>query len=410
VASSAEGLGVKTTAVFCGAYTATNATASAPLARSHAGALRGVERHTRTRRQWTLAVIVIAGLAAWTGCSSGEVPRKESAAHETRVAPPGGVLLRGAGATFPSVLYEKWFQVYEAAHPRTLVTYDAVGSGEGVRRFIGAHVDEEERVDFGASDAAMRDDEIAQVQDGAVLVPLTAGSVALAYNLPDVEADLRLSRQAYIGIFTGEIRNWNDPRIARSNPGVKLPNLTIATVVRQDGSGTTFAWTKHLDAISDSWRTRYGAATLVNWPGNSMRATGNEGVASKIKASLGSIGYVGYEFARRAGLRVARLENRSGAFVAPSDKSAAAGFTGAELPDNLRLYVPDPSGSDAYPVVTLTWILLYRSYADTPKGQALHDLLRWCLTDGQQYAADLGYAPLPPAIVDRSLAAVDGVR
>ena len=124
--------------------------------------------------------------------------------------------------------------------------------------------------------------------------------------------DLRLSRQAYVGIFTGEIRNWNDPRIAKTNPGVKLPNLTIATVVRQDGSGTTFAFTKHLDAISDAWRTRYGAATLVNWPGNSMRASGNEGVAARIKASIGSVGYVGYEFARRAGLRVALLENRRG--------------------------------------------------------------------------------------------------
>jgi phosphate transport system substrate-binding protein len=354
-------------------------------------------------------LLVLAVFAA-SGWSAGAVPRKDSARPDSRVLPPDAVLLRGAGATFPLALYQKWFATYEASHPKAAIDYEAVGSGEGVRRFIGAHVEADERVDFGASDAAMRDDEMAAVADGAVLVPMTAGSVALAYNLPGVDADLRLSRQAYVGIFTGVIRSWNDPLIARSNPGVKLPNLTIATVVRQDGSGTTFAWTKHLDAINEGWRTRYGAATLINWPGNSMRATGNEGVASRIRASVGSIGYVGYEFARRAGLRVARLENRAGNFVLPSDRSASAALAGAEMPENLRLYVPDPAGSDAYPVVTLTWVLVYAHYPDFPKTQAVHDLFRWCLTEGQQYAAGLGYAPLPTAIAQRSLAALDSVR
>ncbi|MEP7304933.1 MAG: phosphate ABC transporter substrate-binding protein PstS [Acidobacteriota bacterium] len=343
-------------------------------------------------------------------CSAGTVPRKEGARGPAAAVPAGGVLLRGAGATFPSMLYEKWFSVYHSVHPNQVIAYAPVGSGEGVRRFVGQHVDAEERVDFGASDAAMRDDEIAAVREGAILVPVTAGSVALAYNLPDLPANLRLSRQAYVGIFTGEIRNWSDPRIAKTNPGVKLPNLTIATVVRQDGSGTTFAFTKHLDAISDSWRTRYGAATLVNWPGNSMRASGNEGVAARIKASLGSVGYVGSEFARRAGLRAALLENQAGKFVAPSEHSASEAFAQAELPENMRLYVPDPAAANAYPVVTLTWILLYRNYPDSPTSQALHELFRWCLTDGQQYASELGYAPLPPNIVQRSLAALDALR
>ena len=359
-----------------------------------------------------LVPAVLLGLAVvvLSGCSAGAVPRKEGARAPAPAVPAGGVLLRGAGATFPSVLYEKWFSVYQAGHPKSVIAYEPVGSGEGVRRFVGQHVDAEEKVDFGASDAAMRDDEIAAVREGAILVPVTAGSVALAYNLPDLPANLRLSRQAYVGIFTGEIRNWSDPRIAKTNPGVKLPNLTIATVVRQDGSGTTFAFTKHLDAISDSWRTRYGAATLVNWPGNSMRASGNEGVAARIKASLGSVGYVGYEFARRAGLRTALLENQAGKFVAPSEQSSAEALAHAELPENMRLYVPDPAGADAYPVVTLTWILLYRHYPDSPTSEALHDLFRWCLTDGQQYASELGYAPLPPNIVQRSLAALDALR
>jgi phosphate transport system substrate-binding protein len=356
----------------------------------------------------SLALFGAAGLVA-SGCTASAVPSKESSAKPKPVVPSGGVVLRGAGATFPAMLYEKWFQTYHETHPLSAVAYDPVGSGEGVRRFMGRLIkDDDERVDFGASDAAMRDDEMAAVADGTLLVPMTAGAVALAYNLPDVP-ELKLSRAAYIGIFTGEIKSWNDPRIARSNPGVKLPALTIATVVRQDGSGTTFAFTKHLDAISDVWRSEFGPATLVNWPGNSMRASGNEGVAGRINQSVGSIGYVGYEFARRAGLTTALLENHSGQFVGPSEKSAMVALTGAELPENMRLYVPDPAQSDAYPIVTLTWVLLYQRYGDAKTAAELHDLFRWCLTDGQRYAADLGYTPLPPAIQQRSLAELDKI-
>jgi phosphate transport system substrate-binding protein len=358
--------------------------------------------------------LVIAALAAITslicGCSAGAVPSTRDGARSLPPVAPGGVLIQGAGATFPSVLYDKWFSAYQTAHPRIVVTYEPVGSTEGIRRFVGRGVADDERVDFGASDAALRDDEIASVPDGAVLVPLTAGSVALAYNLPGVSAELRLSRQAVVGIFMAAITNWADPLIARTNPGVHLPSLTIATVVRQDGSGTTFAFTKHLDAISDAWRARYSPATLVNWPGNSMRATGNEGVAARIKQSVGSIGYVGFEFARRTGLSIARLENRAGEFVAPSEKSSASAFEGAELPENLRLYVPDPSGKDSYPIVTLTWILLYKHYRDPLKAQLVGDLFRWCLTDGQQYAPGLGYTPLPAHVVRQSLAALESLR
>src|SRR5262249_33739828 len=161
------------------------------------------------------------------------------------------------------------------------------------------------------------------------------------------------------------------------------------TVVRQDASGTTFALTKHLDATSEAWRAQYGPATLVNWPGNSMRATGNEGVATRIKQSLGSIGYVSYEFAIRAGLRTANLQNRAGYWVGPGGPASMSALAGAELPDNLRLYIPDPTPSDAYPIVTLTWVLLHAHYDDARKAEQLHDLFQWCLTDGQRYAADL---------------------
>ncbi len=364
------------------------------------------------RKNRSVAVVLTCALAAaglLSGCSSKGVPRQQSEIKEKPVVPAGGVLLQGAGATFPSLLYAKWFQVYQANHPQSVITYDAVGSGEGIRRFIAHNVDPDEKVDFGASDAAMNDDQIARVPAGAILLPVTAGSVALAYNLPGI-TDLKLSRRAYAGIFLGDVKLWNDPLIAKANPGVKLPKLTISMIVRQDGSGTTFAFTKHLDAISDKWRSQFGAATVINWPGNSMRAKGNEGVAGTIEHSVGSIGYVSYEFAHRLGLPVALLENHAGKFVGPSEASSTAALAGAELPENMRLYVPDPPAGDAYPMVTLTWILLYKNYVEPQKYQALRDLFRWCLTDGQKYAPELGYTRLPPNVANRALAALDGIQ
>jgi len=257
----------------------------------------------------------------------------------------------------------------------------------------------------------MPDDAIARTPQGAVLLPMTAGSVALAYNLPGVEGELKLTRKAYAGIFLGTVKSWNDPLIQKANPGVKLPKLTIATVVRADASGTTFALTKHLDAISDRWREQFGPATVVNWPGNAMRAKGNEGVASLIQHSEGSIGYVGYEFARRIGLKVALLENKEGKFVPPLAPNAIAALSTAELPENLRAWVPDPAGADSYPIVTMTWILVHKDYTDAAKAKALHELFAWTLSQpSQKMALDLAYVPLPESVAKRSLAALETVK
>jgi phosphate transport system substrate-binding protein len=352
------------------------------------------------RKGWLLVALLLLAMPA---CSGGP--------HEAQApvkAPPGGVLLRGAGATFPAPLYQQWFAAYAGAHPKIAISYEAVGSGEGIRRFIGTNVPPEERVDFGASDAAMRDEEMAAVPGGILLLPVTAGSVVLAYNLPDVP-ELRLTRRAYAGIFLGEIREWNHPLIAESNPGVRLPKLTITTVVRQDGSGTTFAMTKHLDAVSERWRARYGAAMLVDWPGAAMRASGNDGVAGRIKQAIGSIGYVNYGAARKAGLTMALLQNRDGGWVQPGDASGLAALAAAELPENLRLFIPDPAGPGAYPILTLTWILLYRSYPDPAKAEAIRDLFRWCLTEGQGRSGELGYVPLSSSVARKALTALQGV-
>jgi phosphate transport system substrate-binding protein len=293
-----------------------------------------------------LALAALVGLAACGGPQPAKRPTVE--------APPGGMLLRGAGATFPALLFKKWFAVYQQQHPKVAIAYDPVGSSEGIRRFTGKDVDAESKVDFGASDAAMTDEQLAAVRRSVLLLPVTAGSVVLAYNLPELGAELRLSRKAYLGIFLGTVKTWDDPLIAAANPGARLPELTIETVVRQDGSGTTFAFTKHLDAISESWRSQHGAATLVEWPGHPMRAAGNEGVAGLIGHAIGSIGYLNYGAARQAGLRMALLENREGAFVAPTPESATAALAAAELPENLRAFLPDPAGVASYPIVTFS--------------------------------------------------------
>jgi len=347
-------------------------------------------------------------------CSQSKPPASEAAAEEAAQAqqesiPTGSILLRGAGATFPSLIYKRWFSLYHDSHPQTFVRYAAVGSGEGVRRFIGRNLQPQEDIDFGASDAAMTDGQIAEAGYNVLMVPATAGCVVLAYNLPGVSAELKLSRKAYAGIFLGEIKNWNDPLIAQSNPGVKLPNLTIVTVVRQDASGTTFAFTRNLDAISGRWRGQFGPATIVDWPGNAMRAKGNEGVAALIEKSTGSIGYVGYEFARRIGLDYATLENKDGQFVKPTEQSCTQALSNTEMPDNLRAFVPDPSGHASYPIATFSWILLRRSYQDAQTADAIRSLLQWSLQDGQRYASELGYVPLPQAVAEKALAAVNSV-
>jgi phosphate transport system substrate-binding protein len=339
-----------------------------------------------------------------TGCSSSG-----RRTPETKV-PVGGVALTGAGSTFDSILFKSWFTIFLHDNPNAYITYDVVGSGEGVRRFIGKNVKDEDKIDFGASDAAMTDDEIALVDQGVLMVPITAGGVVLAYNPPPgFEGELKLSRKAYTGIFLGEITNWKDKLIAESNPGVRLPDFTITTIVRQDGSGTTYAFTKHLDAISDKWRARCGAATLVNWPGNAMRAPGNEGVAARIQQSIGSIGYIEYGFAQEVQLKTAILENKEGKFVKATGLSIVAALAGAQLPDNLRAFVPDPSGPDSYPIVTYSWILLRKSNPDAAKAKLIHDLFSWCLQDGQRYAPVVGYVPLPATVVVKGLAALETI-
>lgn len=310
--------------------------------------------------------------------------------------------LSGSGATFPAPLYQRWGVEYNRLHPDVQVNYQSVGSGAGVKNFLAGVVD------FGASDAAMSDAEIAKSPKGAVLIPATAGEIVLAYNLPGVEK-LNLSREALAGIYLGTVTKWNDPAIAKANPGVKLPDLPVQVAFRSDGSGTTFVFTQHLSAASKEFSEKVGADKSVTFPAG-VGGKGNEGVTALVKQSPGTVGYVEYGYAKGNGLAMAALENKSGKFVAPSGEAGAATLANVKLPDNLRVWPVDPEGAGDYPIVSFTWLLLYKKYDDAAKLKALKDFVSYGLTTGQSFSEALGYIPLPAPVVEKAKAALATVE
>jgi phosphate transport system substrate-binding protein len=312
------------------------------------------------------------------------------------------ILLQGTGATFPAPLYQKWFTEYNKQHPNVQVNYQALGSGAGVKQFQ-LHL-----VDFGASDAAMTDREMGSVKEGVVLLPMTAGSIVLTYNVPDVTTDLKLSRDAYVGIFLGKITSWNDPVIANANPGVKLPATKITVVRRSDGSGTTFVFTSHLSAISDEWKNGPGAGKSVNFPVG-LGGKGNPGVTALIKQTPGAIGYVEYGYAVYAKMPMAILENKSGKYVKADLNTGKEALASVQLPENLRGWVTDPTSPDSYPIVTYTWLLCYKKYQNPKTLDALKSVLKYSLTEGQSFSADLGYIPLPASVIDADMKALEQI-
>ncbi|MHB8202134.1 MAG: phosphate ABC transporter substrate-binding protein PstS [Desulfomonilaceae bacterium] len=312
------------------------------------------------------------------------------------------VRLTGAGATFPAPLYSKWFKDYHGLHQNVQVDYQSVGSGSGIKNFIN------KTVDFGASDAAMTPEEIAKVDVGAQLLPMTAGSIVLSYNLKGVP-ELKLSREAYAGIFLGKVKKWNDPLIAKANPGVKLPDSPIHVVVRADGSGTSFVFTKHLSAISPEWAKNPGFGTMPNWPVGT-RSKGNEGVTASITTTPGAIGYLEYGYAKGQNLPMVELENKAGKFIKPTNESAQAALAAVELPENLIAWLPDPQGEKSYPIVTYTWLLCYKQYSDPKKVEALKSVIEYGLTVGQKSSEQLGYVPLPQNVVSKVRAALNNIQ
>ena len=311
------------------------------------------------------------------------------------------VRLQGAGASFPAPLYTKWFKSYSSSHQNILVDYQSVGSGSGIKSVI------DHTVDFGASDAAMKPEDMAKVPNGVQLFPMTAGSVVLAYNLKGVD-NLKLSRKAYSGIFLGKVTKWNDPLIAKDNAGTSLPDLPINVVVRADSSGTSFVFSKHLSAINDDFNKNVGANTMPNWPVGT-KSKGNEGVTASIMTTPGSIGYIEYGYAMSQKVPFATLENKASKFVQASTASGQAALASAVLPENLIGWNSDPDGADSYPIVTYTWLICYKKYPDKAKQQAVQDLVKYGLTEGQKDSEALGYIPLPGNTVAQASSAIQNI-
>lgn len=314
------------------------------------------------------------------------------------------ITLNASGATFPAILYGRWFDEYNKLHSDVRINYQGLGSGAGIKQFTDG------LTDFGASDAAMSDTEIAAVKEGGVLLlPMTAGSIVLSYNLPGVAESIKLPRAVYPAIFLGEIKKWNDPKIAAANPGVKLPDMPINVAFRADGSGTTYNFTNHLAAISPEFKTKVGAGKLVKFPVG-VGGKGNEGVAALIKQTPGTIGYVEYGYAQGIKLPMATLENQAGKFVAPTPESGSAALGSADMPANLRAFVTDPPGDASYPIVTFTWWLVHSQYTKPGVADAIKALATWCLTDGQKFSPELGYLPLPPSVLTKVQTAVAQIK
>jgi phosphate transport system substrate-binding protein len=303
--------------------------------------------------------------------------------------------LTGAGATFPNPIYTKWFDAY---HKKTgvQINYQSIGSGGGIRQFT------EGTVDFGASDGPMNESQIAAVNGNVLHIPTVLGAVVVTYNLPALgDAKLKLDGNALVDIFMGRIIKWNDPKLAKLNPGVKLPDLDLVVVHRSDGSGTSYIFTDFLNKFSREWRDKVGYATSVNWPVG-LGGKGNEGVTQQVKQTEGAIGYVELIYALSNGLGFAQIQNSAGKFIEPSLASVTSAAASAKLKSDtdFRVSITNPPGEDAYPIASFTWLLVQKDAKDAAKAKLLKDFLTWMITpEAQQMAEGLQYAPLPADVV-----------
>lgn len=299
-------------------------------------------------------------------------------------------LINGAGATFPYPIYSKWFDEYHKMKPEFKFNYQSIGSGGGIRQITAG------TVDFGASDGPMTDDQLASAPGYLFHIPTVLGAVAITYNVEGVSAPLKLTPRAIAGIFLGKIKMWNDPAIAESNAGVTLPAQPIVVVHRSDGSGTTYIFVDYLSKVSADWNTKVGRGTSVGWP-IGLGGKGNEGVSGLVKQTPNSIGYVELIYAKQNNLDFALVQNKAGKFIEPSiDAVSAAAKT--KMPADYRVSITNSASPDAYPISGFTWLLVYEKQKDATKGQAIVDFLNWMLKDGQKFASDLGYAPLPAEV------------
>jgi phosphate transport system substrate-binding protein len=303
--------------------------------------------------------------------------------------------LNGAGATFPNPIYQKWFTEYHNAHNDVQINYQSIGSGGGIKQLQSG------TVDFGASDGPMTDEQLAQTPGKVFHIPTVLGAVVPTYNINGVTSELKFSGDVLADIFLGNIRKWNDPRLARDNPGVKFPDEDIAVVHRTDGSGTTYIFTDFLSKISPAWKDKVGKSTSVNWPVG-LGGKGNEGVSGMVKQTEGSIGYVELIYALSNKMPYGSVKNAAGQFLKASLESVtAAADSVKDMPDDFRVSITNPPGKNAYPISSFTWLLVPAEWPDAGKEKAFVDFLNWMVDKGQNMTSQLSYAPLPKSVAQK---------
>jgi len=313
------------------------------------------------------------------------------------------LLINGAGATFPFPIYSKWFDEFHKSKPDVQFNYQSIGSGGGIRQISA------KTVDFGATDGPMSDAQLDAAPGYILHFPTVLGGVVPIYNIEGVSEKLNFSQKAIAGIFLGTITSWNDPAIKETNPDVKLPGGAIVVVHRSDGSGTSYCWTDFLTKINGDWAARVGKGTSVNWPVG-LGGKGNEGVAGLVKQTPNSIGYVELIYASQNKIDFGRLQNKAGKYVNCTTASVAAAAASAKMPHDFRVSITNPPGDDAYPASTFTWLLIYQNPPNKEKGQQLVEFLKWMLSDGQKFAEDLGYVPLPASVVEMEKEAISKIK
>jgi len=312
--------------------------------------------------------------------------------------------LNGAGATFPYPIYSKWFNQYHQEHPEIEINYQSIGSGGGIRQVTAG------TVDFGASDGPMSDQQLADAKKKIIHLPTVLGAVVPAYNIPGFKGELKFTPEVIAGIYLGKITTWNDPAIAKANPGVSLPGQSIIVVHRSDGSGTTYIFTDYLSKVSNEWRDSVGKNTSVKWP-TGLGAKGNEGVAGMVRQMDGAFGYVELIYAVQNNITFGSVKNAAGVFVKASlDSTTAAAASMKAMPADFRVSITNAPGKDAYPIASFTWLLVPADWKDKTKEKVIIDFLSWMLEQGQTMTADLNYAPLPDSVKQKEREAIKAIH
>jgi phosphate transport system substrate-binding protein len=315
------------------------------------------------------------------------------------------IQINGAGATFPYPIYSKWFSEYNKLHPNVEINYQSIGSGGGIRQISN------QTVFFGATDGPMSNEQLLAAPSKILHFPTVLGADVPVYNIPNMNAELKFTGPLLADIFLGKITKWNDPALMKINAGVNLPNADITVVHRSDGSGTTYIWVDYLSKVSPEWKMKVGVNTSVNWP-TGVGGKGNEGVAGLVTQTPGAIGYVELIFALQNKISYGSVQNMAGDFVraTTASVSAAAAEAAAKMPPDFRVSITNAPGKGVYPVSSFTWLLLYENPKDKAQAKTMLDFVKWALSDGQKFAADLGYAPLPQPVVQLELTALAKIK